>query len=202
MATAGAEVHLAVSAEDRVVLDVYRDVEPSLQLLTGGEAHPARQDRGRAHETGVDVERAGDSGHDRGRVVDPLGAAEFVEQPHGQVDRLGRPQIDVEDHVLLGEGAAEGVGERDVDVVVTEVDGSHGGLPRRGAEYGRGPATARAGALDFRFRLGDAPLGEEPGHGVVDRTARQTGQFHKLGAGHAAAGPDEPEDVLARPVPW
>lgn len=99
------------------------------------------------------------------------------------VHRVGGPQIDVEFHPLLGDGAAERVAEGDVDVVVAEVDRRHGSIPGHHPEYRRGPPAAGAGAPSLGLCLRHSFVRQKPGHSVVHSAAGQPAEFDDPGPG-------------------
>ena len=156
------------------------------------------------HGAGADVDRARepDAGAEDRLTVDVGGGDDLVGELDGEVERAGGGLVDVERLRALGEDRARQVGDRDVDLLVAEVDAEHeaGGAVER--QQRRRPALLRHAARSAgRLVLDDQAAGLQLGDERRDRRARQARQAGEVGAARAAAAAQRVEQLTPIALP-
>ena len=137
-----------------------------------------------------------------GLTVDGGRGNHLVGELDGGVERAGGGLVDVERLRALGEDRARQVGDRDMDLLVAEVDAEHepGGAVER--QQRRRPALlGHAVGVGGRLVLDDEAAGLQLGYERRDRGAREAGQAGEVGAAGAPAAAQRVEQLTPIALP-
>ena len=199
-AAPGAEGRLAERADVRVVVEVHRRGEPPLELGDGVQPAPAGQDRLRAHEARLAVDRPGQP--DAGGQQAPGAHAGRVDQLAGQarggVERLVGAGVDVELDLLLGEHVVGQRGDGYAQMVVAEVDAeqrARGGV--EGEEHRQAAALAAVGDTVELLALAHQARGLEVGDEARDGRPAEPRGARDVRPRHGSAGAERVDHAEA-----